>query len=149
MVESIVMLRSVGDGSDPENSFRPNESDLAPYDVARVEDVSARSAEYLEQMSDPRVVVVRTWMSGPNALAAKSDNKIWMIASRVINEDGEVTQTDWNEVYTAGERATRINQMGNILGFDKNKIEAWWTTDKTRGQVAAKLEQYARKRSAD
>jgi hypothetical protein len=108
--------------------------------------VSGRAADAIEQLADPRVVVIRAWMNNSDALAASTDNKIWMITSRVFNTDGEVTQTDWGEVYSAQERTARINQLGNILGFDKDKIEAWWTAGKTRGDVATKLRQYAKNR---
>lgn len=145
MVESIIMLRSEGEGT-TESPFGPRQADLATYNVLRWEDVSARAADAIEQLADPRVVVIRAWMNSADALAASTDTKIWLIASRVFNADGEVTQTNRDEVYPAQERAVRIEQLSNILGFDKDQIEAWWIAGRTRGDVATKLRKYVKDR---
>lgn len=149
MVESIIMLRSDGDEV---NGFAPRQADLQPYiDISgangypfRWEDVTARINA--NQVIEPRAVIIRARMHNQAALAMSSDTKLWMIASQRFadDEEGELVEDNYDELYTAQERTTRINQLSNFTDFDSVTISTWWTTDKTRREVGVKLRNYLR-----
>jgi hypothetical protein len=147
MVESVILLRSDGDGTD-ESPFGPRQADLAPYTSLAWEDVTGRAGDAIAQFSEPRVVIIRGRMSNADALAMSTDNKLWAIESRrySTDEDGNVVEVDNNkdDAYTAEERTTRITQLGKFTDFEADKIAAWWTPDKTRREVAVKLRDYLR-----
>lgn len=148
MVESYILLRAEGDGTE-ESPFGPRQADLAPYTSLSWDDFSARASWtddgtlFLNsQLAEPRVIVIRGRMSNQDALAMQSDNKVWMIASRRYDDEGEVVQTDFNQPYTAAERTLRITQLSNFTDFDYQQIANWWTADKTHREVGEKLRDY-------
>jgi hypothetical protein len=161
MVQSYVIVR-VQTNSD--GSTGPREEDLQPYEDASVgdpvpfrwEDYSGRgswTSEYPlflnSQLTEPAIMVIHI-NSMPNSVAntMQSDPKLWMVASRRLeeNEDGEleIVDNNFNDVYTAQERTTRINQLAAFTDFDIDQISNWWTPDKTRREVGEKLREYLR-----
>ena len=146
-VESWIIVRQEGEGTDA-SPYGPRAADLAPYASLHWEDITARQGIPIEQEQDPRVLVIRGRMSNADALAMAGDNKLWMVESRRYNigEDGIPVEVENNkdDIYDAGERTTRINQLANFSGFDHQKISDWWTPEKTRREVGIRLRDYLR-----
>jgi hypothetical protein len=142
MIKSYIMLRASGNGTE-ESPFGPRLQDLAPYNVLRWNDVTGRAGDALTQMTDPRVVVIEAYLEDADAQAMAGDNKLWMIISQQVDEDGTVLSSNANSVYPSGERSTRIAQLAQITGFDAQKISNWWIEGRTRAQVANKIRNYA------
>lgn len=151
-VESLIMVRAGGDGSD-ENPFGPRQADLAPYPSLAWSDMTGRPGTAALQQTEPRLLVIRGRMSNPDAVAMSTDPKLWMIESRQfsIDEDGNEVeiQNTKDDPYTEQERATRIAQLSNITAFDADTIAAWWTPEKTRREIATKLRDYLRRIDAN
>lgn len=153
MVESIIMLRSEGGGTD-NDSYEPRQANLQPYiDISaangynfRYSDVTSRMG--VDQATEPRLVVIRARMHNQAALSMQSDPKLWMIARKRLERDEDnqwvVVDTNYDDTYTAQERTIRINQLSNLTDFDYQQIDNWWTTDKTRREVGEKLRDYLR-----
>ena len=140
-VESVIMIRTEGDGTD-ESPFGPRAADLAPYTSISWEDVTGRLGNALSQLTDPRTVIIRARMTNADAVAMSSDNKLWMIESRQYDAEGVEQNNNKDDAYTAEERTLVISQLGNHTDFDADTIAAWWTPEKTRHEIAVKLRNY-------
>lgn len=158
MVENYIVIRAIGDGTTI--NFGPKEDDLAPYAPYEWEDVSARAYNLQGQdahdamMADPRVMVIRLRTKGPdavaNSVAMSNDNKLWRLASRVIDDEtGEVTNNDLHSVYSPQERTDRISSLVSFFGLTQSAIESRWPTDATRTDVAKTFAKWLGKRESD
>lgn len=143
MVESYIMVRIGGIDVDQDH-WGPRVADLAPYSL-HWEDVTSRRGVSALMDQEPRIMVIRGRMSNSDAVAMSSDNKLWMIESRQYDPaTGEETTNNRDDPYSAAERTTRINQLATFTDFPAAAIETWWTPDKTRRQVAKRLQDYLR-----
>jgi hypothetical protein len=146
-VQSYIMVRSEGDRV---TGAGPRAADLAPYTSLNWSDATGRSynlqgnAFWDRIEEDPRVMIIDGMMSNQAAVGMSTNPKLWMIVSQRFDTEGELVETNYNNIYTEEERTLRINQMAAFTGFDSDKIAAWWTLDKTRIEVAIKLRDYLR-----
>ena len=149
-VQTYLMIRSEGDGT--ENfPFGPRNADLVPYPSVSWSDATGRASGitdgplFLSTMQqEPRIMILDVQMSNQDALAMATDPKVWMVVSKRLDEEGEIVETNYDDVYLEAERNVRITQLGNFTDFDVDMISTWWTVDKTRKEVAIKLRNYLR-----
>jgi hypothetical protein len=111
---------------------------IGPNAYGRYKDVTGQLAPTI--LAD-KVFCARLEVSPVTAQQFSSDPRIWTLGRKIIDDEGNVTDSNWDTPLTAPERTQALDWL-EAHGIDRATVAARFSASDTRKQIADKLVEF-------
>lgn len=121
-----------------------NGEQLPDGTYGRYEDLTGAANVHQRILDNLAIFAAKLEITPATAQQFAADSRFWTLGYRRLDDEGEVTFSNWNTTLTAGERQQAANYVTNNSNITAQQLAARFDASDTRREIAQKLKAFFR-----